>query len=124
MRKFSLPSLYSPTNINIFANASSSGGAEDPSPVLHEIQKPSGVRNRWAALPQGAKIGIIAGSLGLFVLLLCIMAFCCIKQRRAGRKEHAALLADEQKEAAELQEYKLQMQGGKFAISGGSYGRV
>jgi hypothetical protein len=57
------------------------------------------------------------------VLLLCIMAFCCIKQRRAGRKEHAALLADEQKEAAELQEYKLQMQNGKFAMSGG-YGRV
>jgi hypothetical protein len=83
------------------------------------------VRNRWAALPQGAKIGIIAGSIGVFVILLCLMAFCCIKQRRAGRREHAALLAEEKKEAAELNAYKMQMQGGKFAMgSGGYYNKV
>jgi len=93
------------------------------SEVLQEIQKPSGVRNRWAALPQGAKIGIIAGSLGLFAVILLLIAFCCVKQRRAGRKEHAALLAQEQKEAAELQEYKVQMQSGKFGFGGG-YNRV
>jgi hypothetical protein len=52
------------------------------------------------------------------------MGFCCIKQRRAGRKEHAALLAEEQKEAAELQEYKRQMQNGKFAMGGGGYLKV
>ncbi|KAH9880833.1 hypothetical protein IAQ61_001127 [Plenodomus lingam] len=92
------------------------------SEVLQEIQSPSGVRNRWAALPQGAKIGIIAGSLGLFAVGCIIMAFCCIKQRRIGRKEHAALLAEEEKEAAELQEYKVQMQNGKFGM--GSYQRV
>ncbi|KAF1914227.1 concanavalin A-like lectin/glucanase domain-containing protein [Ampelomyces quisqualis] len=92
------------------------GGPSDPSPVLKEIQSPSGVRNRWAALPQSAKIGIIAGALGVFVLLLCVMAFCCVKQRRAGRREHAALLAEERKEAAELNTYKMQMQGGKFAM--------
>lgn len=93
------------------------------SEVLQEIQSPSGVRNRWQALPQGAKIGIIAGSLGVFAVICLLIAFCCIKQRRAGRKEHAALLAQEQKEAAELQEYKLQMQAGKFGFGGG-YGRV
>jgi hypothetical protein len=82
------------------------------------------VRNRWAALPQGAKIGIVAGALGLFAVLILVMAFCCIKQRRAGKKEHAALLAGEEKEAAELQEYKRQMQGGKFSMAGGGYGRV
>jgi hypothetical protein len=91
---------------------------------LQEINSPSGVRNRWSALPQGAKIGIIAGSLGLFAILLLLMAFCCVKQRRAGRKEHAALLAGEEKEAAELQEYKRQMQGGKFAMGGGAYLKV
>jgi hypothetical protein len=53
------------------------------------------------------------------------MAFCCVKQRRAGRREHAALLAEEKKEAAELNAYKLQMQGGKFAMgSGGYYNKV
>jgi hypothetical protein len=102
----------------------SSGGTNDPSPVLEEIQSPSGVRNRWAALPKGARIGIVAGSLGVFFLLICIMAFCCIKQRRAGKREHAALLADEQKEAAELQEYKRQMQGGKFAMGSARYAKV
>jgi hypothetical protein len=76
------------------------------------------VRNRWAALPQGAKIGIVAGALGLFAVLILVMAFCCIKQRRAGKKEHAALLAGEEKE------YKRQMQGGKFSMAGGGYGRV
>jgi hypothetical protein len=101
-----------------------SGGPSNPSPALKEIQSPSGVKNRWAALPQGAKIGIIAGSLGLFAVLLCIMAFCCVKQRRAGKREHAALLANEQKEAAELQEYKRQMQGGKFAMGSGGYLKV
>jgi len=96
------------------------------SKVLEEIQSPSGVRNRWAALPQGAKIGIIAGSITLFGIILVLIAFCCVKQRRAGRREHAALLAEEQKEAAELQEYKVQMQSGKFGFAGGSasYGRV
>jgi hypothetical protein len=101
-----------------------SGGSNDPSPVLHEIQSPSGVRNRWAALPKGAQVGIIIGSLAVFFILLCIMGFCCIKQRRAGKKEHAALLADEQKEAAELQEYKRQMQGGKFAMGSSGYAKV
>lgn len=86
------------------------------SKVLEEIQSPSGVRNRWKALPQGAKIGIIAGSIGAFVLIICIIFFCCVKQRRAGRKEQEALLAQEQKEAAELQEYKVQMQSGKFGF--------
>lgn len=86
------------------------------SKVLKEIQSPSGVRNRWHALPQGAKIGIIAGSISLLFVIICLIAFCCVKQRRAGRREHAALLADEQKEAAELQEYKRQMQSGKFGF--------
>lgn len=49
--------------------------------------------------------------------------FCCVKQRRLGRKEHDALLAEEQKEAAELQEYKTQMKGGKFGM-GSNHGRV
>lgn len=47
---------------------------------------------------------------------MCLLAFCCVKQRRAGKKEHAALLAGEQKEAAELEEYRSQMQGGKFGF--------
>ena len=94
------------------------------SEILEEIQKPHGVVNRWEALPQAAKIGIIAGSAGVFVVLLLLMGFCCIKQRRAGRKEHAALLAQEQKDQAELQEYKRQMDSGKFGFGSTTYARV
>jgi hypothetical protein len=93
------------------------------SEVLEEIQSPSGVRNRYNALSQGAKIGIISGSLGFAGICVLLIAFCCIKQRRAGRKEHNALLAQEQKDASELQEYKSQMQSGKFGFGGG-YNRV
>jgi hypothetical protein len=98
-----------------------SGGQSD---VTKEIQSPTGVQNRWKALPQGAKVGIIAGSLGVLAVLLCLMAFCCFKQRRAGRKEHAALLAAEQKEAAEMLTYKQQMQSGKFGMGSHGFGKV
>jgi uncharacterized protein HemX len=62
--------------------------------------------------------------MGAFVLALCALIFYCFKQRRAGRKEHAALLAQENKEASDLQEYKKQMQGGRFGVGSGGYGRV
>lgn len=95
----------------------------EKSDVLKEIQDPSGVRNNWKALSAGAKSGIIIGSLAVFGILVCLLIFCCIKQRRAGKREHDALLAGEQKEAAELQEYKRQMQGGKFGF-GSNVNRV
>ena len=84
--------------------------------MLEEIQSPHGVKNRYNALSNGAKIGIVAGSLGAAALAGIVILFCCIKQRRAGRKEAQALLADEQKEAAELSEYKSQMQAGRFGM--------
>ncbi|KAF1944710.1 hypothetical protein EJ02DRAFT_452304 [Clathrospora elynae] len=84
--------------------------------VLQEIQSPSGVRNRFQSLSKEAKIGIAGGVVGGAALIACLVAIYCIKQRRAGRREHQALLADEQKEAAELQEYKSQMQAGKFGF--------
>ncbi|KAF1923680.1 glycoside hydrolase family 16 protein [Didymella exigua CBS 183.55] len=95
----------------------------EKSDVLKEIQNPTGVRNNWKALSAGAKSGIIIGALAVFGVLVCLLIFCCIKQRRAGKREHAALLAGEQKEAAELEEYKRQMQGGKFGF-GSNVNRV
>lgn len=89
---------------------------EGKSEVLEEIQSPHGVRNRYHALSPGAKAGIAIGCVSAFAIGALVMLFCCIKQRRAGRKEHEALLAAEQKEAAELNAYKSQMQSGKFAV--------
>ena len=87
--------------------------------MLEEIQSPHGVKNRFHALSTGAKIGIVVGVLSAVAIGALGMLFYCIKQRRAGRKEHEALLASEQKEAAELGEYKSQMQAGRFAMGSG-----
>jgi outer membrane biogenesis lipoprotein LolB len=54
--------------------------------------------------------------LGGFALAAVAMLFCCVTQRRAGKKEAQALLTQEQKEAAALSEYKSQMQAGKFGF--------
>lgn len=95
---------------------------EGKSEVLEEIQSPHGVKNRFETLSKGAKIGIIAGVLGAVAIGAAVFLFCCIKKRREGKREHQALLAEEQKEAAELSEYKAQMQAGRFAM--GSNNRV
>ncbi|ORY16570.1 cell wall glucanase-like protein [Clohesyomyces aquaticus] len=84
------------------------------SEALTEARKPHGVQNRWNALSKGAQIGIIAGILGFVAICAILITVCCIKQRRAGRREHAALLAQENKEAAELLAYKNQMASGRF----------
>jgi outer membrane biogenesis lipoprotein LolB len=67
-------------------------------------------------MSSGAKIGILAGCIGGAALAASVILFCCITQRRVGRKEHEALLAEEQREAAELNEYKQKMQAGKFGF--------
>jgi uncharacterized protein HemX len=84
--------------------------------VLEEIQSPHGVRNRFESLSTGAKIGIAVGVLGAVAIGASIWLFFCIKSRRQGKKEAQALLAEERKEAAELSEYKAQMQAGRFAM--------
>jgi hypothetical protein len=61
---------------------------------------------KWAALPQPAKAGIYAGAAGALGVILVIMVFCCIKQRRVGRKEqgiHEAKLNQERTEMMNMQ---------------------
>lgn len=83
---------------------------------MKEIQKPTGIKNRWSRLSSTAKIAILASIAGVALICLALLTFCCIKQRRAGRREHAAIMARDQQEQAELQEYKRQMQQGKFGF--------
>lgn len=44
---------------------------------------------KWHNLPQGAKVGIYAAAAGAAGLGLAVLIFCCIKQRRIGRREYA-----------------------------------
>lgn len=77
---------------------------------MQEIEKPHGVKNRWSNLSQTAKIAIIASICGVLVIAAAIILFCCIKQRRAGRKEYAAYQAGLDKEAADLVQDRQQWQ--------------
>jgi flagellar biosynthesis/type III secretory pathway M-ring protein FliF/YscJ len=84
------------------------------SDAIKEIEKPHGVSGRWNALSKTAQIAIVASSAGFALLCLLAIMFCCVKQRRAGRREHQALEAEREKEASELVEYKRQMATGQF----------
>ncbi|KAF2273456.1 uncharacterized protein EI97DRAFT_158415 [Westerdykella ornata] len=91
---------------------------EGKSAAMTEYEKPSGVRNRWAALGRTAQIAIVASVIGVVVIAAAVILFCCIKQRRAGRRAAAAYQAQQDKEAAELLEYRgQQAPGGKFGYN-------
>ncbi|KAF2475995.1 uncharacterized protein BDR25DRAFT_253625 [Lindgomyces ingoldianus] len=84
------------------------------SDALTEAHKPHGVKNRWNALSKGVQIGIISGVLGFVLICIILITICCVKQRRAGKREFAALEAEQNKEASELLAYKQQMASGRF----------
>jgi len=59
------------------------------SPIAAELAKPppKPLSQKWAELPNTAKIAVYSSVGGVALLALSVLAFCCIKQRRAGRKE-------------------------------------
>jgi len=64
---------------------------------------------RWAHVSSGAKIGIYAAIGGVIALVLGSWAFCCVKHRRAGKKEGAMADALYEKDTAELMAYRAEM---------------
>ncbi|KAI1909979.1 hypothetical protein LOZ65_006436 [Ophidiomyces ophidiicola] len=60
------------------------------SDVAKEASKPppKSFAEKWRDLPAATKGGIFAGIGGAVAIGLSIIAFCCVKQRRAGRKEY------------------------------------
>ncbi|KAF2083911.1 glycoside hydrolase family 16 protein [Saccharata proteae CBS 121410] len=85
-----------------------------------EMTEPHTLAEHWAALPAAARVVIPVVCAASVAGVLAVLAFCCIKHRREGRKVHK--IADEQwqKEQEELLEYKNKMRVGEFAIEGGS----
>jgi hypothetical protein len=73
---------------------------------VEEVSRPHGVKNRWNALGKGAQIGVIGGVVGFVAIAAGLIAFCCIKQRRAGRREYAAYQDEVNKEATDLLQRK------------------
>ncbi|KAF2758686.1 extracellular cell wall glucanase Crf1/allergen Asp F9 [Pseudovirgaria hyperparasitica] len=70
------------------------------------IAEPKGISAHWRALPAGARVGIVAGSVAGFGIAVCALLFFCIKQRRLGRREHARLLEVEEKETQDQMYWK------------------
>ncbi|KAF3483424.1 extracellular cell wall glucanase Crf1/allergen Asp F9 [Arthroderma uncinatum] len=62
------------------------GGVSD---IANEINKPpaKSLAQRWRELPSAAKIAIFASIGGAVLLGMGVIAFCCVKQRRVGRRE-------------------------------------
>ncbi|TKX18337.1 extracellular glycosidase-like protein 2 [Elsinoe australis] len=79
------------------------------STVADYLSKPRGVNGRFNALSQGVKIGIIIAAISVAAILVLLIAFCCIKNRRAGRKEKAIADAEWERNVNELQQYKRMM---------------
>jgi hypothetical protein len=86
---------------------------------------------RWRALSSTAKIAIACSIAGVILLAILIMVFCCIKQRRAGKKERALADAEFEKGTVELLAFRaemnrqraLRMQDLKGGLGGNGYQR-
>lgn len=59
------------------------------SKVAKEVAKGprKSLNQKFNELPAGAKVGIFGGAAGLLGLIVATIVFCCIKQRRVGRRE-------------------------------------
>lgn len=78
---------------------------------------PKSLKQRWSDLSQGAKIGIYA-SIGAFIALtLGAWMLCCIRYRRAGRREGALESAAYEKDTAELMAYRADMAKSRMHVA-------
>lgn len=64
---------------------------------------------RWHGLSQTAKIAIGASVCGALLIGVIVFAFCCIKQRRAGKHEKLLEDAKFEKDRAELMAFRAEM---------------
>lgn len=79
---------------------------------------PESVTQRFNGLSHGAKIGIFSTVAGAIAVCVVMWAFCCIKQRRAGKAERRAADAIYEKDTAELMAYRMRMGKGGYVREG------
>ncbi|KKY15707.1 putative cell wall glucanase [Phaeomoniella chlamydospora] len=66
-------------------------------------------KSKWNSLSKTAKVAIGSSAAGVAVLGVIAFAFCCIKQRKAGRRERALADAEYEKQTAELLQYRSEL---------------
>jgi beta-lactamase regulating signal transducer with metallopeptidase domain len=97
----------------------------------NNVSSAQSAAQRWKNLSNSAKIAIFCSVAGVLVLAIVVMAFCCIKQRRAGKKERAIADAEFEKGTAELLAFRaemnrqraIKMQDSKGGFGGNGYQR-
>jgi len=89
--------------------------------AIPEPEKPS-VSEQFNALPQGSKTAVYAGSASAGAILLGLLAFCCFRQRRQGRREAAAYRAKQ--EAMDREDAAYQVELKNAGISPDSLGHT
>ncbi|KAK5076013.1 hypothetical protein LTR64_008542 [Lithohypha guttulata] len=67
------------------------------------------IGQKWSGLSQNAKIAIAAAVGGSFLIALCVLAFCCIRQRRVGKHEKLLEDAKYEKDRSELLAFRAEM---------------
>jgi hypothetical protein len=97
------------TKIRSFAEKANMGHSGNSTAIetLTALPPPT-TAEKWNALPQGAKIGIYAAAGAVGASLIGLISFCCIKQRRAGRREQAAYAARLETERREQEAYQME----------------
>jgi len=76
------------------------------STIAERLHSPHGISGHYLALSKTAKLGIAIAAISVTAILLALLVFCCIKQRRAGRRERAIADAEWERNMNELQQYK------------------
>jgi len=76
------------------------------STIYERLYAPHGISGQFNALSKAAKLGIAIAAISVTAILLALLIFCCIKQRRAGRREAAIADAEWERNQNELQQYK------------------
>jgi hypothetical protein len=66
-------------------------------------------KQKWDSLSSTTKIAIAAAVGGVLLISVVVFAFCCIRQRRAGKRERLMEDAKFEKSTAELLAYRAQM---------------
>jgi beta-glucanase (GH16 family) len=66
-------------------------------------------QQKWNGLSKENKIIIASVVLGIVAICICVFAFCCIRQRRAGKHEKLVEDAKFEKSQAELLAYRAEM---------------
>ncbi|KAF7716983.1 Mannosyl-oligosaccharide alpha-1,3-glucosidase [Penicillium ucsense] len=83
---------------------------------------PKSLSEKWADLPQATHIGVYAAAGAVGGLLILVLGFCCIRQRRQGRLEHA--LADSKWNAERTEMANFQSDWKQTEWKHGGYSKV